>query len=407
MKKYLILLLCMIVCVSCLCSCGSDKSNKSDGKIKKNISEESEENSDSGNESNKAGSDNKKQKKDDTEGENSAAHYQYNGTLQLDEVSDVDKNESQADNNDDIEQNEKESVTFKLSIDEAKKAADEITDSLFFWTYEYLYCENEESDGTIDFRHNDFQRAKASSVAVDLEECERIPSDDDLIELYLIDENYIQNASKNLFGVESNTGALREDDWYVRRMEYNQKMSIVFELSLYEDEGVYDVRDEDFEQTDIGYTLTQEIYCGYWGYDDGILANFRLIFNFEENDLSEYGLVLTEMTYEMLYDITDYSDWEPSEYELMGTYTTPFYGIWCSASKNQSDAEVVAQAIYNQGLLAKVYVSSDWTNLNSEKYYVVTAGEYYSEEFAKADLELVKKLGYPSAYVKYTGDYKY
>ena len=84
--------------------------------------------------------------------------------------------------------------------------------------------------------------------------------------------------------------------------------------------------------------------------------------------------------------------------------SSAFYGIWCHGSKSQSEAEQGASELRNQGLNAQVFVTTDWSNLNTEKWYVVTAGVYATEDDAKADLSLVQSY-YHDAYVKYSGDY--
>lgn len=82
----------------------------------------------------------------------------------------------------------------------------------------------------------------------------------------------------------------------------------------------------------------------------------------------------------------------------------PFWGVWCYASKKESDAENFAEELSGKGLDAKVFTTSDWSNLNSETYYAVSAGTYMSEEDAKAALDSVVAKGYEDAYVKYSGE---
>ena len=55
-----------------------------------------------------------------------------------------------------------------------------------------------------------------------------------------------------------------------------------------------------------------------------------------------------------------------------------------------------------QGLDARVVITTDWDNLNSEKWYVVTAGIYSDENDAKIALKEVLQY-YPEAYIKYSG----
>lgn len=80
----------------------------------------------------------------------------------------------------------------------------------------------------------------------------------------------------------------------------------------------------------------------------------------------------------------------------------PFYGIWCTASKDYAEAESSAYYISQQGFNAQVFVTTDWSNLNSEKWYVVSAGVYSTEEEANAALPGVRSI-YADAYVKYSG----
>ena len=86
-------------------------------------------------------------------------------------------------------------------------------------------------------------------------------------------------------------------------------------------------------------------------------------------------------------------------------YHSPFYGIWCSASKDYSSAEKAADKLRQNGYNAAVLVSTDWSNLNKERWYVVTADEYPSESSAKAELPSVKSI-YSDAYVKYSGSWQ-
>ena len=85
-------------------------------------------------------------------------------------------------------------------------------------------------------------------------------------------------------------------------------------------------------------------------------------------------------------------------------YNTPFYGIWVSASKSHDDAVKVSDDVTSKGFNGFVETTTNWSNLNSEEWYVVTAGKYVSESEANEQLIKVKK-DYPDAYVKYSGEY--
>ena len=84
---------------------------------------------------------------------------------------------------------------------------------------------------------------------------------------------------------------------------------------------------------------------------------------------------------------------------------TPFYGIWCCGSKESGDAYNYANSLNNAGFAAEVYLTTDWSNLNAESYYVVTAGVYGTEGEANANLAAVQSFC-PDAYVKYSGNYQ-
>lgn len=83
----------------------------------------------------------------------------------------------------------------------------------------------------------------------------------------------------------------------------------------------------------------------------------------------------------------------------------PFYGIWIGASKKESDAEKKAETFRDKGLDAQVFITTNWSNLNKEKWYVITAGVYNSKSEAKDYLPGVKKIC-SDAYIKYSGEWK-
>ena len=83
----------------------------------------------------------------------------------------------------------------------------------------------------------------------------------------------------------------------------------------------------------------------------------------------------------------------------------PFYGIWCSASKNQNEAQKVADRLTELGFAGQVYISSEWSNLEQEKWYCVSADACKTQGEAEKILQAVQKAGYDDAYVKYSGEY--
>ena len=87
------------------------------------------------------------------------------------------------------------------------------------------------------------------------------------------------------------------------------------------------------------------------------------------------------------------------------TFQAPFYGIWCYGSKESADAYNYANSLNNAGFEAEVFLTTDWSNLNTESYYVVTADTYGTEGEATANLAAVQSFC-SDAYVKYSGNYQ-
>lgn len=91
--------------------------------------------------------------------------------------------------------------------------------------------------------------------------------------------------------------------------------------------------------------------------------------------------------------------------EQVTSPTEPFWGVWIGAFSSQEGADHVAGQANRAGLETYTEVSSDWENLNSKTYYVVTHGKYKSEAAARAELKKAKEYA-PDAYVKYSGKHK-
>ena len=95
----------------------------------------------------------------------------------------------------------------------------------------------------------------------------------------------------------------------------------------------------------------------------------------------------------------------PAESAAAGTFTTPFWGVWVGASKDEAEAQAQADELTAAGFDGRVFITTDWSNLNTERWYVVTAGISKSESEAGGLCTLVQEAGYDGAYVKYSGDY--
>lgn len=83
----------------------------------------------------------------------------------------------------------------------------------------------------------------------------------------------------------------------------------------------------------------------------------------------------------------------------------PFYGIWCGAAKTEAEAQKQVKKIRENGFDAQVFVTTDWSNLNTEKWYVITAGTYGTEKAASAVLPDVQRVC-SDAYIKYSGNWQ-
>lgn len=84
--------------------------------------------------------------------------------------------------------------------------------------------------------------------------------------------------------------------------------------------------------------------------------------------------------------------------------TEPFWGVWIGASQDADEAQQLAQDARDKGLPAQVFVTTDWENLNSEKWYVVSVGASETEAAANDLCDKAIDAGYSNAYVKHSGN---
>jgi len=82
-----------------------------------------------------------------------------------------------------------------------------------------------------------------------------------------------------------------------------------------------------------------------------------------------------------------------------------FCGVWAYASKDLGEALDFADDAQRRGFAAEVFLTTDWSNLNSEPWYVVSLGCTSSEAEADRVLQAAHGSGYGDAYVKWSGDY--
>ena len=86
----------------------------------------------------------------------------------------------------------------------------------------------------------------------------------------------------------------------------------------------------------------------------------------------------------------------------------PFYSMKEKKEEYQEEEnrqQEQAKKIRGNGFDAQVFVTTDWSNLNTEKWYVITAGTYGTEEAASAVLPDVQRVC-SDAYIKYSGNWQ-
>ena len=83
----------------------------------------------------------------------------------------------------------------------------------------------------------------------------------------------------------------------------------------------------------------------------------------------------------------------------------PFYGIWYYASKDRLEAQKKADELTKHGFNARVYISDEWSNLNQERWYSVSAGTCSTKAEAEVVLQRAQEAGFSKVYIKYSGEY--
>ncbi len=190
------------------------------------------------------------------------------------------------------------------------------------------------------------------------------------------------------------------------------------------DDGLEEVYDEIYKWDSSEYDQNRDQYGDINAYEDD-----RFWFYTDDGDIDSHNYKNTtyleakafiedHTSREMVLEYTPFKEYEglkndeySSDKSIMNQDKNsdqdnmdPFYGIWCYASKNPDDADEYSRELQEQGYNCDCLLTSTWENLNSESYYAITLGRYYSEEDAKQALERYKS-DFPDCYVKYTGVY--
>ncbi len=252
-------------------------------------------------------------------------------------------------------------------------------------------------DGRIDFETNDYESREMS-----------------------VSEKEVEENCKNIFGTDAKWDMLQtlpENTPYdaYKFADSTGTYPMIIE-ALTEDENQMELQDYRIIEENGGYAGEIDIYWGYWGeYNKNPrLITHTLVYHIVPDDRSKYGFAITSLEIRLFNgkdSTTNSPDFDNTNSNSQNStggslhQDIPFYGIWCSASKDMSDATKVVDKLRDSGFDARVYLTSDWSNLNSDPWYVVTAGVFSTESEAKSVLVDVKAIGYSDAYVKYSGDY--
>lgn len=401
-KSVIKILLCAIVLICIFGGCGDRKSRQSEDGFIEQIGE-SEEIEKAEKKENKKSE--KIEEKDNTENQK-LEETQKNKNNVNENIKEAVGNEDKAperleetgkkDIQDDIDTANIE-ISEKQSINYKENCAQLIKDIEGF-EYVCLYYYYDVDEKRIDFTLDDTEKARLATITApnDFE----IEGEGEELRCFPFGPTVDEHAMK-IFGTKVDFNALPEQDMFAEKMLAGDVIHPVLYIYNVEDEGLYEIIKQDIRETSEGYDVVQNLYCGYWGEFDGEHGNYDVTFHLKKDNSTYYGVVLTSMSFNKI---------AKSSMDILkgdvSTSDTPFYGIWCASTKDEESAKKVVEDIENKGEAAYIYISSDWGNLNPEKWYVVTAGVYSNEADAKAVLPNVKSIGYNNAYVKYSGEYK-
>ncbi len=313
----------------------------------------------------------------------------------------------------------------RLSEDEAMSALKEIDSLMGSYIFVTLLTDEIENtldeSGSITINLTDAEKMRASVLASDIDGIidEYFINQNNSLELYeeslntdveiyngiSVSRDNLEKNCINLFGISFNLDELQTNmknplcdaaRCYVHDEAYAMQLSVMTEIETDMESRKYSI-----EKTDDGYKGVVELFYGYWGElkaNPGY-SNYKVTYDLVPCDLSEYGVVVSSMTIDWIGEQRTEDGYPPAK------QNTPFYGVWCFGSTDETDALKFVETLSSSGIMGTVFVTTDWSNLNKEKYYVVSAGIYPTEEQAKDALKTVQELGYSDAYVKYSGDF--
>ena len=94
---------------------------------------------------------------------------------------------------------------------------------------------------------------------------------------------------------------------------------------------------------------------------------------------------------------------KPAEAPDTSSAQQPFWGVWIGASKDRTEAQSIADEASAKGLPSAVWYTTDWSNLNTEPWFVISVGTSSTQQEAAEWRDRAQGSGYSDAYVKYSG----
>ena len=175
--------------------------------------------------------------------------------------------------------------------------------------------------------------------------------------------------------------------------------------------------------SEIVFSATPELYAECESAASDLLsANYEIIRLFVTEGLpvkKVYGSTVEPIDGAYIIDSDKYTEYSQIEALVNSVYTTAVAEKILKETELSVDGATMAIQIYadhningdvflgmNTQFFADSNYTADWSNLNTEPYYVLSIGTYWTREEAESVLRGFQSKGmYPTAYVKYSGDF--
>lgn len=222
----------------------------------------------------------------------------------------------------------------------------------------------------------------------------------------------VEDNCRNMFGTEASWNDLQSEakSIFLDVVKYDDTSGTRALVIDSEAESELDLESHEYriKESDDGYIGEVELYWGYWGElsQNPGLSNYLVTYKLKPNESSTYGLAVSSIRIScIVQDESEVLEENKEEQVINEVTDAPFYGIWCYASKDQNEAQKVASQLIELGFNAKVYICSEWSNLNQEMWYCVSADSCQTRAEAEIVQQAALDAGYSEAYIKYSGNY--